>query len=98
MKTSKMEEIKIAELAEKYLNNQMSETEKELFLLVVRSNTDYSDQFDQYKKLFDTFAHMAIKEKINEAISGVITSYSIHYTKLYESPAFNSGMSSSFEV
>jgi serine protease Do len=63
-----IEEYKIAELTEKYLNGGLSDTEKELFLLMVNSNEDYKLQFDQYKTIQDTFRHIALKNEISEII------------------------------
>jgi len=65
-----IEEHKIAELTEKYLNGSLSETEKELFILMVNSNEDYKIQFEQYKTIYNTFRHIAVKKEVSELLFG----------------------------
>jgi S1-C subfamily serine protease len=61
-------ETRIAELTEKYLNGDLSETESEMFLLLVNSNDTYKLQFEQYKTLYKTFNHISVKKQISEIL------------------------------
>lgn len=63
-------ETKIAELTEKYLNGTLSETEKEMFLLLVHSNDTYKLQFDQYQTLYRTFNQMDLKNQVANILFG----------------------------
>jgi len=62
------DEVKIAELTEKYLNGSLTDTEKELFLLMVNSNETYKLHFEQYKTLYNTFRHITLKNEISDII------------------------------
>jgi serine protease Do len=78
-----MDELKIAELADKYFNGNLSQTEKELFILLVNSNEKYKQQFEQYKSLNDTFSHIALKKDISEILFGNKKSVDLKPRKQY---------------